>query len=312
MHVVSLGECMLEVKVEEQPQALFGYGGDTFNTAYYLTLLGIDCAYTTALGDDHLSEWLLEQWREIGISTDLVKQLPNSNPGIYTIHTDAAGERNFNYWRQNAAVKSLFEEFDLADWLSRLEGVKLFYFSLISVAVLTENGRKNLLELLRALRQKGVRIAFDNNYRARLWSDRNEALVWLQNLVPLVDIYLPSLEDEVMLYQLSKEATEQHLAALRVEVIVVKDATESCKLIINGQQTELAVNRQKAVDTTAAGDSFNAGFLAAMLKGHSYIAAVNAGCLLAAQVVLQPGAIVPVQHLRLDLYVSETPENLSI
>ncbi|MEH6445738.1 MAG: sugar kinase [Oceanospirillaceae bacterium] len=305
MRVVSLGECMLEVKIQNYPQALFGFGGDTFNTAYYLTLLGIDCAYATALGTDKQSQWLLEQWNSLGIDTRLVRQIPDKSPGIYTIQTDRQGERSFNYWRENSAARSLLNDFDLAVWLQHFEEVKLFYLSLISVAVLAEQGRDNLLILLAALQEREVHIAFDNNYRPALWQDAQQALFWQQQILPFVDTYLPSLEDEASLYSLNKadhEALVQHFHALAVANIVIKNGAQSCTILWEGHSKTLPTKNLMPVDSTAAGDSFNAGFLAAKLRGYDGEKAVKVGHDLASQVIMQPGALVAKNNLELALF----------
>mgnify|MGYP000406136743 CR=1 FL=1 len=299
MKVISLGECMLEVKVESYPQARFGYGGDTFNTAYYLAQLGIDSAYATALGDDALSQWLLSEWREAGISTPLVRQLPNRSPGIYCIQTDSQGERQFNYWRQNSAARSMLNDIQLGQFLSECEGADLFYFSLISVAVLEPDSRETLLTLVESLRSDGVTIVFDNNYRPQLWSDQNQARSWAERILPLVDIYLPSLEDEAQLFDIAKADLGQHFNALGIAEIVVKDGAQGCQILLQDQSTTLAFEPLKPLDTTAAGDSFNAGYLAARLRKQSPEQAVKAGHRLASQVIMHPGALISASELEL-------------
>lgn len=298
MRVVSIGECMLEVKVQNYPQALFGFGGDTFNTAYYLQQLGIDCAYATALGVDAQSQWLIEQWQALGINTHLVRRIEDRTPGIYTIQTDELGERSFNYWRQQSAAKVLFNHFDLNQWLAALAEVELCYLSLISIAVLEEQGRANLLTLLWALHEKGVKIAFDNNYRPALWDDRQQALNWHSKVLPLVDIYLPSLDDEALLYAFSSNSDQviaDHFNALPVACTVLKKAANGCAVFEKGQQQSYLFEVLTPVDSTAAGDSFNAGYIAAILLGRTRETALKEAHQLAGQVIMHPGALVCAQ-----------------
>ena len=89
--IASIGECMLELSnpgakpLARNMNLQFSYGGDTLNTAVYLARLGVPIDYVTALGKDAYSQWLLEDWQQQGIGTELVAQLPEFNPGLYMI-----------------------------------------------------------------------------------------------------------------------------------------------------------------------------------------------------------------------------------
>lgn len=70
--IAVIGECMIELRPgitdagysNSTIDAQIGYGGDTLNVATYLARLGIDVEYVTMLGDDPLSDWMVEQWRD--------------------------------------------------------------------------------------------------------------------------------------------------------------------------------------------------------------------------------------------------------
>jgi len=292
MKVVSFGECMLEVKVLAGAEARFGYGGDTFNTAYYLALLGVNSAYATALGQDNLSQWLLDDWQVSGILTDLVTTVENRTPGIYTIHTDAQGERSFSYWRENSAARFMLNDDTIARLESNIESGDMFYFSLISIAVIKPKLRPKFLNLLQKLSSNGVTIAFDNNYRASLWKSPKSARRWTESVFPLIDIYLPSKDDEANLFGLSEAELLGHFSNLEISEIVIKDGGQSCQILVGGDYSKVKFSKVSPIDTTAAGDSFNAGYLASRLKGNTPKRAVTAGHLLASQIIMHPGALV--------------------
>jgi len=300
MKVISFGECMLEVKVQEGLKARFGYGGDTFNTAYYLAQLGVNSAYATALGKDNLSQWLLNDWQESGISTKLVTLSENKTPGIYTIHTDEQGERSFNYWRENSAARFMLNDKTVAQLLSNVESGDMFYFSLISIAILIQDSRPVFLELLKNLASQGVTLAFDNNYRPSLWPDRKTARSWVEKVTPWVDIYLPSKEDEMAIFELSEAESADHFSTLEIPEIVVKNGGQSCQLLQRNTSSTVELSTLKPLDTTAAGDSFNAGYLAARSLGRSPNTAARAGHYLASQVIMHEGSLVPFKDLDLE------------
>ena len=108
MRFASIGECMLELSTLGDDNYSMAYGGDTLNTAVYLARLGVEVDYVTALGDDPLSERMVEAWQAEGVGTRLVLQVPGRLPGLYLIRRDARGERSFYYWRDQAPARELF------------------------------------------------------------------------------------------------------------------------------------------------------------------------------------------------------------
>ena len=100
---------MIELREEADGRLSRGYGGDTLNTAVYLSRLGTPVDYVTALGDDSWSDELIAAWDAEGVGTGRVLRLPGRLPGLYIIQTDAKGERRFSYWRDTAAARLLFQ-----------------------------------------------------------------------------------------------------------------------------------------------------------------------------------------------------------
>jgi 2-dehydro-3-deoxygluconokinase len=292
--VASLGECMIEFSQSHDGSFRRGFGGDTLNTALYLARLGIATSYVTALGDDGLSEEMLTAWHDEGIKTDLVTRAAGRLPGLYMIERDARGERTFLYWRDRAPVREFFEHADKA-CLERLAQFDWLYLSGISLSLYGESGRARLRECLAAVRHNGGKIAFDGNYRPRGWSDAATARRAFADILPLVDLALPTFEDEQALF--GDETLDQCLERYRaggVNEIVIKRGPRGCVIAIDGDCSEIPPPRVvEPVDTTAAGDAFNAGYLAARINGASPRDAALAGHRLAGAVIMFPGAVIP-------------------
>ena len=106
--IVSVGEVMIELARGTDGRLAFGFGGDTFNFAVYIARASIEVAYATALGDDNYSEGILTLAAAEGVKTELVLRVPGRLPGLYLIETDAAGEREFFYWRDTSPARDLF------------------------------------------------------------------------------------------------------------------------------------------------------------------------------------------------------------
>jgi 2-dehydro-3-deoxygluconokinase len=287
---------MIELTRGGDGRLAFASGGDTFNTAVYLARAGIDVAFATALGDDRYSDAILAQAAAEGVQCDLVLRAGGRLPGLYMIDTDAAGQRQFHYWRGEAPARDLFE---LADWGRVAESLlkaRLVYFSGITLSLYSNNGLGRFLAVVEMARKQGVKVAFDGNFRPRGWKgDLTRTRTVFMEALKRVDIALPTYDDEAVLWgDPSPEATVERLGAFGVGEIVINNGPNSA-LVASGGQSEFVPVPEVVVpiDTTAAGDSFNAAYLAARLSGDGPSAAAAAAHRLAGQVIRHRGAIMP-------------------
>lgn len=290
--VACIGECMIELREEADGRLSRRYGGDTLNTAIYLARLGIAVDYVTALGDDHWSDEMIAGWQDEGVGTDLVARRPGKLPGLYVIQNDAKGERRFSYWRDSAPARTLFDGPPAAELVEALANYDLVYFSGITLSLYDGPARERLNEAARLTRARGHRVAFDSNYRRRGWPDGGAAQEAFKRAFASADIVLASSDDLNLLFGAGGEA--ELLAHARLAETVLKRAEPACRVLAPGLDIVVhAAPVAGVVDTTAAGDSFAAAYLAARLNGADPAAAANAGHLLAGVVVQHPGAIIP-------------------
>ena len=198
--IVLIGEAMLELSRKGGGGWNMGYGGDTLNTAVHLARAGHDVAYLTAMGTDPFSDDLVDaEWRGEGLDTSLVLRHPTRGPGMYAITTDAAGERSFSYWRDTSAAREMFALPGIAAALAAAEQADLIVYSLITLAILPPQAREQVFALCRRVRARGGKVAFDGNYRPRLWGSVEEARDARDAAITCADIGLPTLEDEQLL-----------------------------------------------------------------------------------------------------------------
>jgi 2-dehydro-3-deoxygluconokinase len=292
--VASIGECMIELKPGAGGLYSRGYGGDTLNTSVYLARLGVSVDYITALGDDPLSDEMVAGWKAEGVGTNRVVRLPGKLPGIYLIQTDDRGERRFFHWRENSAVRQLMELPETNDIQASLTGYDLVYLSAITLSLYSAEGKARLFAALRRARDGGTRVAFDTNFRVRLWPDLDVARAVYRDAFEMADIALASTEDLLPLYP--GESNEGLLARIVSPEAILKLAEPASMLRFEGASREVRAEpvSRPVVDTTAAGDSFAAAYLAARLQGAGPVEAARAGHRLAGTVVCHPGAIIPL------------------
>jgi 2-dehydro-3-deoxygluconokinase len=290
---------MIELRHADESRATLAFGGDTLNTAVYLARLGrkrgIAVDYATALGEDPYSEAMRAFFAAEGIGLDLVQRIAGRLPGLYAIRTDAAGERTFFYWRQEAAARAMFEDERGEKLAAALGSRDWIYLSGITLSILGPHARTRLMDGLDAARRRGAQVAFDANYRPRGWPAREEARAAIGEALRRADVALPTFGDEQALFgDAEPQACAERLARWGVREIVVKNGADSALVVAEGRRFAVPAERgSRVLDTTAAGDSFNAGYLFARLTGRDPEHAARIGHRLAAVVIQHEGAIIP-------------------
>ena len=299
--IAVIGECMIELS-QKGAEVSRGFGGDTLNTSVYIARQvapeALTVNYVTALGTDSFSQQMLEAWQSEQVDTSLIQRMENRLPGLYYIETDDTGERTFYYWRNEAAAKFWLESDDAAAICEALATFDYLYLSGISLAILSSASREKLLSLLRECRANGGKVIFDNNYRPRLWASREETQQVYQQMLQCTDIAFLTLDDEDALW--GEKPVDEVIArtqAAGVSEVVIKRGADSCLVAIAGEAVidvpAVTLPKEKVIDTTAAGDSFSAGYLAVRLTGGTPEAAAQRGHLTASTVIQYRGAIIP-------------------
>jgi len=308
--VYAIGECMIELQRSAAGSAAnhaatmdYRFGGDTLNAAVYMARLldpaRVRVAYVTGLGVDGMSAEMLASWEREGIDTACVQRLPDRLPGIYMIETDPDGERRFHYWRKDSAARHWLEAPEAGKVLVQLAASPMVYLSGISLAILAPADRELLIAALAQCRARGGRVVFDNNYRPRLWESAETAREVYRRVLANTDIALLTLDDEIALY--GQESVQQVIERTRgygVAEVVVKCGAAPCVVWAEDSLHEVAPEPvADVVDTTAAGDSFGAAYMAARLSGKDPQEAARAGHRLAGAVIRVRGAIIPVDAM---------------
>lgn len=299
--IVSIGECMIELSSADEGVYRRGFAGDTFNTAWTLRAITdpsrVEVGYFTAVGEDHLSDELVNFIKASGIDASRISRVPSRSLGLYMIFLDGH-ERNFAYWREHSAARLLARD---PEHLSRtLADVDVVYLSGITLAILDRRDRERLLSALAALRGNGTTIVFDGNIRPSLWPDATEMREALEKGYRSADIALPTFPDEAAVFgDTSPRACAERILDYGPLEVAVKNGPDPCLVAFGGEVLSIdaeAVPQPR--DTTGAGDSFNAGYIAGRLVGMAPPLAAGFGHRVAGTVISNYGALVDQRILK--------------
>jgi len=296
MRFLAIGECMAELAPSDtEGDFRLGFAGDTFNTVWYLARCApdLEVSYLTAVGDDAISLKMKDFIDESGIDNSFVQVSPGKTVGLYLISLDH-GERSFSYWRGQSAAKTLADDPAMLD--TAMETSDFIYFSGITLAILSPESRTTLLDAVRKARTAGKTIAFDPNLRPRLWTSDAEMTQAIMEGAAVSDIVLPSFDDEAEWFNdADPRATADRYLGAGAITVIVKNGAGPVLYAEGTTRGEVAVTAlAQPVDTTAAGDSFNAGFFAGHVAGENIADGITYACALSKAVVQQRGALVAV------------------
>ncbi|PSU35456.1 sugar kinase [Photobacterium lutimaris] len=302
--IALIGECMIELSGQPFAQQAPLFGGDTLNTALYLSRLVPDMlpAYVTALGNDNYSRHMRQCWQQEGMDTQFVLTVDGKLPGLYAIENTPCGDSRFHYWRHDSAARYLCRHEQFSAVVEHLQSFDLVYLSGISLAILPDKDKHLLLRSLATLKEAGVHIAVDSNYRPALWPSSSDACEWIGKLYQMADIALVTADDEDRLLGMRNSPPAiiaKRMHSMGVKQVVVKLGAEGALWSQCGLSGTAKGNKvDQVIDTTAAGDAFNAAYLAAWSMGMDIDECCHWGNKLAARVIQHKGAIISQNFTR--------------
>jgi sugar/nucleoside kinase (ribokinase family) len=254
-------------------------GGSSSILAHNLSLLGTRVGFTSQVGADEMGEIAIARLAEAGLDIAHITRRPGAGTGV-TLLLPHGRERHI------LTYPGVMAEMSVADLdVAYLTSARHFHLSSLFLQTALH---PNLPQLFATLKQADITISLDtNDDPSGNWSGI------LPSLLDKIDVLLPN-EDELKKIA-GKPTLDEALDALapRVPLIVVKCGSRGALV---QQCTEHGIQRNwvspvlvEPIDTIGAGDSFNAGFLSAWLRGHDPLRAAAFGNITGALSTLRPG-----------------------
>ena len=296
INVCSIGEAMIEISNIKNSLHNQSFAGDTLNFCNYLDKKKLNAFFLSAIGKSEINQSLLDFVKSKNISTKYIKQINQFEIGLYLIKNKDNGEKQFFYWRDESAAKQYFNNIDFLNLYKELKNFDYIYFSGITLSIIHISKLNNFIKLLKLLKSKKIKIVFDFNIRPSRWNKKN-LNIFLDSVLKFVDICFLSGED--MNYWKNKNNIKSY------EQIVRKYKLKHSIFRKNAKFTYVFLNKtryvfrnkllKKVVDTSGAGDGFNAAYLSNFIVNNDPLLALKAGSSLGSKIVMKKGAIVDVK-----------------
>ena len=296
INVCSIGEAMIEISNIKNSLYNQSFAGDTLNFCNYLDKKKLNAFFLSAIGKSEINQSLLDFITSKNISTKYIKQINQFEVGLYLIKNKDNGEKQFFYWRDESAAKQYFNNIDFLNLYKELKNFDYIYFSGITLSIIHISKLNNFIKLLKLLKSKKVKIVFDFNIRPSRWNKKN-LNIFLDSVLKFVDICFLSGED--MNYWKNKNNIKSY------EQIVRKYKLKHSIFRKNAKFTYVFLNKTRyvfknkllktVVDTSGAGDGFNAAYLSNFIVNNDPVLALKAGSSLGSKIVMKKGAIVDVK-----------------
>ena len=301
LKIICAGECMIELSGTcggNQDSNLYrsSFAGDVLNFSVYLKRLYRDSniKFLSAIGSDSISKKMHDFFSIEGIDTSLIARSRKKTIGLYTIENDELGERSFTYWRSDSAARQMFHLIDEDLFEDAIKSADYFYFTGITLAIIDQSSREKLFWTAKQFTKKGKKVIFDPNYRPHLWDRKEDALEQIKRGYRSCNILLSSIQDEQLLRKSSSvDDVLNNLLRYQIDEIVLTNGAGVITGNVNGKQLQISPTKPLSIiDTTAAGDGFNAGYIASRHAGNSPELSIRAASKQAALIVASAGAVI--------------------
>jgi 2-dehydro-3-deoxygluconokinase len=292
--LLCMGEPMLEFnQLPPLPDGtvhyLEGHGGDTSNAAVAAARQGASVGYVTAVGLDAPGDSFMALWARENVDTATVRRTDRALTGVYFVTHDAQGHHFLHYRKDSPAA--LYGPDDLPrDAIAR---ARMFYVSGISQGI-SASAADAVFAAIEICRRNGVQVAYDTNYRPRLWPPARAASV-IHAAIAQADYAFPGMDDALVLTGLTDpDAILDFYLRLGPHAVVLRMGEQGACLATPETRVRIQGHRVEAVDATGAGDTFSGAFLARLLAGDTPEQAARYANVAAALKCTGYGAVAPI------------------
>ena len=267
--IVTLGETMVllwptgDATLEDAATYERSLGGAESNLAIALARLGLRPRWISRLGDDPFGRYTRATLEREGVVVDAPVDT-RAPTAVFFKERSAQGPRRVYYYRRGSAA-SRMDPTDLTD--TQFAGARLLHVTGITPA-LSAGCAATVDRAITLARAAGARVCVDPNVRPRLWPESGAGVAALHALMARADVVLLGDEDAAYLFPgLSDADVLGAVRALGPRAVVLKLGARGARAMVEGEDISVAPYPVAVVDSVGAGDGFDAGFIAGLLRG---------------------------------------------
>lgn len=273
-------------RTQDATSMMVAMGGSSANIAAGLVKFGCDAALVTSVSDDAVGWYCENQLDAYGVDRSHVKRIKGEERTSLAVYETRVEEHQSVIYRNNAA--------DFQMTVEDVEAVDYSQFGALITAgtvFAAEPSRTAAFRAFELARAAGLPIIFDVDYRPYSWPSPQVAQDVLSRAGALSDVIVGNDEEFGFMAGDIAQGLDKarELATSTATIVVYKMGAEGAVTFAEGQELRTGIFPVEAVKPTGAGDSFMAGFLAALSKDHPMKDAVLRGSACASIVVAQPG-----------------------
>jgi len=275
------------VRLSEVEGFIPSAGGAVANLLVASSRLGLRTGFVGCVGDDEFGRFILRDFEREGVDVSHVRKVKGVATGVAFYSLDKTGERHYVFYRfpRHSDPESVLRPEDIdAEYIAQSKAVHF------SEAMLRRNtSRHGVFRALQVSKEHRVLVSYDPNVRPTLWGDREEFKKVQRRALGFTDVLL-STADELRLITGKKDMEEavEKILALGPSILVTR-CGDHYRVITSDLDFKVPLLKVEAVDTSGAGDAFDAGFLTGLLKKWPLHEAVELGSAVAALKVMNVG-----------------------
>ena len=288
--LIGIGECLIELSEDAPKMYNQSFAGDVFNTLFYAARLGLETGFISHFGQDKLTKGIWKIMDRERIDRSCTSRSEKKNNGLYLISTDKDGEPTYTFWREDSAARYILKSLDQKKIVDYILSAEYFHSSAIALAVMGDY--EKFISILKKVHGNTI-TTFDSNYRKNLWKDIHKLVTFLELAAPLIDVLFVSASDDFHIFgNRSAHAAMDYYKLLGYKTVIFRQGADEVLASEDNMVLHIPpVQNVTIVDTTAAGDAFNAGFIAARIEGKILTDAVRRGNECAAFVISRKGGL---------------------
>ena len=263
-------------------------GGAESTVAAGVVRLGHRAGWISRLGADELGEFILGVMRSENVDVKHVMMVEGEQTGVFLRENRSDGRSNVFYYRSTSAFTS-FSPDDLDE--DYIGSARFLHLGGITPG-LSSSCLATVQRAMEIAKARDVKITFDLNYRAKVWSPEN-ARAALESLMTNADHVLAGREDLSKLTGISdQDAQLDYLSGLGISNIVLKWGSDGTIWVgPEGVLRVPSVTVTHPVDRFGVGDAFAAGYVSGLIQGRDGPDAVDLGNRVAGWSLQLPGNI---------------------